>query len=65
MEKHMFTDKELDYIERCKTIGREKGDCQELRDIAKAAYSDYRNGVISSSAYNKIYAICTDYAYPR
>lgn len=61
----MFTEKEIYYIDCCKKTGSEKGDCQQLRDLAKAAYSDYKKGVISGAAYDRINAICMEYAYPR
>jgi len=60
-----LTQKEKNYIEEAKKIGSEKGNCKELSDLCRQAYSDYRTRDISSAAYNKIYAVCMDYAYPR
>ena len=36
-----------------------------LYDLCHKAYADYATGAISEMAYNKIYAVCVDYAYPR
>ncbi len=60
-----LTTKELYYMEKAKQIGKEKGDCKELSELCKQAYSDYREKIISSKAYGRIYAICVEYAYPR
>ncbi len=60
-----LTEKEISYIEETKKVGAEKGDCKELSELCRLAYSEYKSGVISSSAYDKIYAVCMDYAYPR
>jgi len=60
-----LTEKEIFYIEEAKKIGAEKGHCKELSDLCHRAYSDYKLRVISPAAYNKIYAVCMEYAYPR
>lgn len=60
-----LTEKEIFYIEEAKKIRAEKGNCKELSDLCHRAYSDYKTRVISHAAYNKIYAVCMDYAYPR
>lgn len=36
-----------------------------LSDLCHKAYADYAAGAISGMAYNKIYAVCMDYAYPK
>ncbi len=53
------------YIKRAKEIGSVKGDCKELSDLCQKAYEEYRAGIIGKSAYERIYAVCIDYAYPR
>ncbi len=60
-----LTKREIHYIEEAKKIGSEKGNCKELSDLCRQAYNDYRTRIISVKAYNKIYAVCMDYAYPR
>ena len=52
-----LTEKELYYIEKAKELGSEKGDCKELQDLCRQAYSDYREKIISDKAYGRIYAI--------
>lgn len=61
----VFSEKENYYIEEAKKIGAAKGNCKELSDLCHQAYTDYRTKMISPRAYNKIYSICMDYAYPR
>ena len=60
-----LTEKEISYIEEAKKIGAEKGNCKELSDLCRRAHSEYKLRIISPAAYNKIYATCMDYAYPR
>ena len=60
-----LTEKEISYIEEAKKIGAEQGNCKELSELCRRAYSEYKLRSISSTAYNKIYATCMDYAYPR
>ncbi len=36
-----------------------------LSDLCHKAYADYAAGAISGMAYNKIYAVCMDHAYPK
>lgn len=45
--------------------GRTEGNSKRLSDLCHKAYADYATGTISEMAYNKIYAVCIDYAYPR
>lgn len=60
-----LTEKEISYIEEAKKIGAEQGDCKELSDLCRRAYSEYKSKIISPTAYDKIYAMCVGYAYPR
>lgn len=60
-----LTKKELHYLKAAEQIGKEKGDCPELQELCKEAYSEYKSQRISSAAYGKVYAICIEYAYPR
>ena len=60
-----LTEKERYYIEKAVEIGSKMGNCKELSDLCKSAYKDYRTGAISVAVYNKVYATCMDYAYPR
>jgi len=60
-----LTEKEKYYIEKAAEVGAKFGNCKELSDLCKSAYRDYRTGAISVAAYNKVYATCMDYAYPR
>lgn len=68
---HFLTDDEIReihetfYIKKAREIGYSKGDCKELKDLCQKAYDEYRADIISKAAYEKIYAICIDYAYPR
>jgi hypothetical protein len=56
---------EKQYMDNAKMIGQEKGDSLELQQLCRKAYEDYKNERISSESYERIYAICCDYAYPR
>lgn len=55
-----LTEKEISYIEEAKKIGVEQGDCKELSDLCRRAYSEYKLKIISSTAYAKIYAMCME-----
>lgn len=60
-----LSEKAVNYIKSAKRIGAEEGDSRELSSLCRQAYSDYRSGVISVEEYERIYAACMDYAYPR
>lgn len=60
-----FTQLEMQYMDNAKKIGREKGDSPELQQLCRKAHEDYKNKTISRESYERIYAICCDYAYPR
>lgn len=53
------------YVELIKQLGEDEGESPMLRELCQRAYSDYKAGKISEEEYNKIYAICMDYAFPR
>ena len=38
---------------------------EELSQLCREAYQEYRRGGISSAAYNAIYTVCLEYAQPR
>jgi len=60
-----LSEKEIHYIDEARIIGRTEGNSKRLSDLCHKAYADYATGAISEMAYNKIYAVCIDYAYPR
>lgn len=60
-----LSEKEIHYIDEARIIGRTEGNSKRLSDLHHKAYADYTTGAISEMAYNKIYAVCIDYAYPR
>lgn len=60
-----LSEKEIHYIDEARIIGRTEGNNKRLSDLYHKAYADYTTGAISEMAYNKIYAVCIDYAYPR
>ena len=60
-----FSEKEIHYIDEARIIGGTEGNSKRLSDLCHKAYADYAAGAISEMAYNKIYAVCIDYAYPR
>ena len=41
------------------------GDSPELSQLCRAAYEDYRQGLLSGAAYDKIQALCSDLAHPH
>lgn len=65
MNYNELSEKEMYYINEAKRIGAEKGDCEELRNLCKKAHADCTAKIISAKAYNTIYGICVEYAYPR
>ena len=58
-----FSDKAIKYLERVKKAGKENR--QELDEISRQAYSDYREGILSEKEYGSIYALLIEYRYPR
>ena len=38
---------------------------QELDELSRQAYSDYRGGMLSEKEYGSIYALLMEYRYPR
>ena len=58
-----FSDKAIKYFERVKKAGIENR--QELDEISRQAYSDYREGILSEKEYGSIYALLIEYRYPR
>lgn len=65
MDYDGLSEKEIHYIDEARIIGRMEGNSKRLSDLCHKAYADYATGAISEMAYNKIYAVCIDYAYPR
>lgn len=64
-DKHFNSELGMEYLQKANQIGMEKGNCEELQELCRKAYNDYKSGVISDQAYGKIYAVCVEYAYPR
>ena len=58
-----FSDKAIKYLERVKKAGIENR--QELDEISRQAYSDYREGILSEKEYGGIYALLIENRYPR
>lgn len=65
MDYDGLSEKEIHYIDEARIIGRTEGNSKRLSNLCHKAYADYATGAISEMAYNKIYAVCVDYAYPR
>ena len=57
-----FSDKAINYLERVKKTGIENR--QELDELSRQAYSDYRAGIISAEEYGSIHALLMEYRYP-
>ena len=55
--------KAINYLERVEKIGTENR--QELDELSRQAYSDYRGGMLSEKEYGSIYALLIEYRYPR
>lgn len=58
-----FSDKAIKYLDRVKKAGIENK--QELDEISRQAYSEYREGKLSEKEYGSIYALLMEYRYPR
>ena len=58
-----LSDKAINYLERVEKIGTENR--QELDELSRQAYSDYREGILSEKEYGSIYALLIEYRYPR
>lgn len=58
-----LSDKAINYLERVEKIGTENR--QELDELCRQAYSDYRGGMLSEKEYGSIYALLIEYQYPR
>ena len=58
-----FSDKAVNYLERVKKAGKENR--QELDELSRQAYSDYRAGIISAKEYGSIHALLMEYRYLR
>lgn len=58
-----FSDEAINYLERVKRTGIENR--QELDELSRQAYSDYREGILSEKEYGSIYALLIEYRYPR
>lgn len=50
-------------IAEVKEAGKENRD--KLEELSREAYSDYRNGIISSKEYDSIHALLMELVYPR
>ena len=58
-----LSDKAINYLEIVEKIGTENR--QELDELSRQAYSDYRGGMLSEKEYGSIYALLIEYRYPR
>ena len=58
-----FSDKAINYLERVKKAGINTR--LVLDEIARQAYTDYREGILSEKEYGSIYALLIEYRYPR
>ena len=66
MAANMFmSQREQWYLTQVRQVGLRLGDSPELSQLCQAAYEDYRQGLLSASAYNTIPALCVDLAYPH
>ena len=53
------------YLTQARELGLQFGDSLELSQLCRAAYEDYRQGLLSGAAYDKIQALCSDLAHPH
>ena len=53
------------YLTQARELGLQFGDSPELSQLCRAAYEDYRQGLLSRAAYDKIQALCSDLAHPH
>lgn len=53
------------YLTQARELGLQLGDSPELSQLCRAAYEDYRQGLLSGAAYDKIQALCSDLAHPH
>lgn len=60
-----MSDKVEEYLKNAEKIGRQYGNCKELKKLCKEAYQGAQKGFISKHDYHKIYVLCMSYAYPR
>jgi len=62
-----MTQQELEqfYLTRARELGQRLGDSPQLSALCRAAYEDYRQGLLSGATYDRIQALCVDLAQPR
>ena len=53
------------YLTQARELGLQFGDSPELSQLCRAAYEDYRQGLLSGTAYDKIQALCADLTHPH
>lgn len=58
-------EREQFYLSQARELGQQLGDSPELAQLCRAAYEDYRQGLLSGTAYDKIQALCADLAHPH
>lgn len=59
------SEREQFYLTQARELGLQLGDSPELSQLCRAAYEDYRQGLLSGAAYDKIQALCSDLAHPH
>ena len=50
-------EREQFYLSQARELGQQLGDSPELAQLCRAAYEDYRQGLLSGTAYDKIQAL--------